>query len=308
METKIIKDTALKDKILGNIKSEIIRLEKKHDKKPGIAFIGFMGVPLGKYNIPFHVHLAEELRFKVYNEVQPDDINESELFKKIDELNNNDEIHAIVLLQPLPQHLIPVRIVNRIDPRKEVEGFHPLNMMGTLMPDIVDSSYPMCLPTALHELFKSNDILVKEESEWVLLLDDEFFSNQLVNLVTRTAFTRAVPRDSILTIINRNSQKLIEHCKRADYLVVVTKEPEYVQAEWLKPGVCIIDIYSNLVKEVPSKKDPGRLVPVIRGGVNVESVLNTAGAILPIPGGLMSVVLAILLRNALTSFVNTLQA
>ena len=267
-----------------------------------------MGVPLGKYNIPFHVHLAEELRFKVYNEVQPDDINESELFKKIDELNNNDEIHAIVLLQPLPQHLIPVRIVNRIDPRKEVEGFHPLNMMGTLMPDIVDSSYPMCLPTALHELFKSNDILVKEESEWVLLLDDEFFSNQLVNLVTRTAFTRAVPRDSILTIINRNSQKLIEHCKRADYLVVVTKEPEYVQAEWLKPGVCIIDIYSNLVKEVPSKKDPGRLVPVIRGGVNVESVLNTAGAILPIPGGLMSVVLAILLRNALTSFVNTLQA
>ncbi|MCK5080001.1 MAG: hypothetical protein KAR09_08655, partial [Bacteroidales bacterium] len=144
------------------------------------------------------------------------------------------------------------------------------------------------------------------DDEWVLLLDEEFFSNQLVNMVTRTAFTKAVPKDCILTIINRKSQKLIEHCKRADYLVVVTKEPEYVQVEWLKPGVCIIDIYSNLVKEVPSKKDPGRLVPVIRGGVNVESVLNTAGAILPIPGGLMSVVLAILLRNALTSFVTTL--
>jgi len=308
METKIIKDTALKDKILGGVKSEIARLDGIYDKRPGIAFIGFIGVPLGKYNIPFHVSLADEIGFKVFNEIQPDDINEAELFKRIDELNNNDEIHAIVLLQPLPKHLIPVRIVNRIDPRKEVEGFHPLNMMGTLMPDIVEQSYPMCLPTALYELFKSNEIQVKKDDEWVLLLDEEFFSNQLVNMVTRTAFTKAVPKDCILSILNRNSQKLIEHCKRADYLVVVTKESEYVQAEWLKPGVCIIDIYSNLVKEVPSKKDPGRLVPVIRGGVNVESVLNTAGAILPIPGGLMSVVLAILLRNALTSFVNTLQA
>ena len=306
METKIIKDTALKDKILANVKSEIIRLEKKHDKKPGIAFVGFMGVPLGKYNIPFHVNLAEGLGFKVFNEIQPDDINESELFKRIDELNNNDEIHAIVLLQPLPQHLIPVRIVNRIDPLKEVEGFHPQNMMKTLMSDIAENCQPMCLPTALYELFISNEIEVRKDDEWVLLLDEEFFTNQLVNMVTRTAFTKAVPKDCILTIINRKSQKLIEHCKRADYLVVVTKEPEYVQVEWLKPGVCIIDIYSNLVKEVPSKKDPGRLVPVIRGGVNVESVLNTAGAILPIPGGLMSVVLAILLRNALTSFVNTL--
>ena len=308
METKIIKDVTLKDKILGEVKSEIVRLEEIHNKRPGIAFVGFMGVPLGKYNIPFHVQLAEGLGFHVFNEIQPDDIVEADLFQRIDELNRNDEIHAIVLLQPLPEHLIPVRIVNRIDPRKEVEGFHPLNMMGTLMPDIVEQFYPMCLPTALYELFKSNDIQVKEESEWVLLLDDEFFSNQLVNMVTRTAFTRAVPKDCILSIINRNSQKLIEYCRRADYLVVVTKEPEYVQAEWLKPGVCIIDIYSNLVKEVPSKKDPGRLVPVIRGGVNVESVLDKAGAILPIPGGLMSVVLAILLRNALTSFVNAIQA
>ncbi|NQT77768.1 MAG: hypothetical protein HQ565_08640 [Bacteroidetes bacterium] len=277
--TKIIKDVTLKDKILGEVKSEIFRLEEIHHKRPGIAFVGFMGVPLGKYNIPFHVQLAEELGFQVFNEIQPDDITEADLFKRIDGLNRNDQIHAIVLLQSLPEHLIPVRIVNRIDPRKEVEGFHPLNMMGTLMPDIVEESYPMCLPTALHELFKSNAIQVKEESEWVLLLDDEFFSNQLVNMVTRTAFTRAVPKDCILTIINRNSQKLIEHCRRADYLV----------------------------KEVPSKKDPGRLVSVIRGGVNVESVLHKAGAILPIPGGLMSVVLAILLRNALTSFVNTIQ-
>ena len=82
MEAKIIKDVALKDKILGEVKSEIIRLEEIHNKRPGIAFVGFMGVPLGKYNIPFHVQLAEGLGFQVFNEIQPDDITEADLFKQ----------------------------------------------------------------------------------------------------------------------------------------------------------------------------------------------------------------------------------
>ena len=95
---------------------------------------------------------------------------------------------------------------------------------------------------------------------------------------------------------------MVEHCKRADVLVVVTKTPEYIQPEWLKPGVCIIDIYSNLVREVPSKADPSKLVPVIRGGVKVDSVNKIAGVLLPIPGGLMMVVMAILFRNTVISF------
>lgn len=306
MKTKVIKDAGLKDQILGEVKRKIETLEAKHHKRPGIAFIGFMGVPLGKYNIPFHVQMAKVLGFEVFDETQADDISEEELFRHIDELNKNDDIHAIVLLQPLPKHLIPVRIMNRIDPRKEVEGFHPQNMINTLMPDIAENAYPMCLPTALYELIKSNEISMKKDDEWVLLLDDEFFSNQLVNMVTRAAFIKAVPEDNILTIVNRNSEKLPEYCKRADFLVVVTKEPEYVRAEWLKEGVCIIDIYSNLIKEVPSKKDPGKLVPIVRGGVNVESVQNIAGAILPIPGGLMTIVLAILFRNAVSVFVKNI--
>ncbi len=303
METKVIKDTGLKDHILGKVKMEIETLAANHQKRPGIAFIGFMGVPLGKYNIPFHIGMAESLGFRVYNETQPDDISEEDLFRKIDELNNNDEIHAIVLLQPLPGHLIPVRIMNRINPDKEVEGFHPQNMLKTQMPDIAENALPMCLPTALFELFRSNGIKSKKDDEWVLLLDEEFFENQLVNMVTRTAFMKAVPYDNVLTVVNKNSEKIKYYCGRADFLVVVTKEPEYVQADWLKKGVCIIDIYANLVKEIPAKKDPDRMVPVVRGGVNVESVQNKAKAILPIPGGLMNIVLAILFQNALKTFV-----
>lgn len=305
--TKVIKDIALRDRILSEVKAKIIRSENMYGGKPGIAFIGFMGVPLGKYNIPFHINLAKQMGFRVFNEVQVDDIQEKDLFEVIDRLNMNDEIHAIVLLQPLPAHLVPIRIMNRIASKKEVEGFHPQNMLKALMPDIAGNAHPMCLPTALEELFKSNKITIKKDEEWVLLLDKEFFSNQLVNMVTRSAFIKAVPDDCILTIVNRKSDKLKDYCARADFLVVVTKEPEYIQASWLKEGVCIIDIYANLIKEVPSKEDPSRLVPIVRGGVNVESIQGIASAILPIPGGLMTIVLAILFRNAVNAFVDAMQ-
>ncbi len=305
METKVLKGNKLQEKVLSEVKNEIKKLKEKYNKIPGIAFIGFLGVPLGKYNIPLHIQMAKNLGFYVFSEIKPENVKEDELFELIDKLNKNKNIHAIVLLQPLPIHLNSVRITNRIDPDKEIEGFHPKNMLSTLMPDARENKYPMCLPTALFELFKNGGVQVRKDQEWVFVLDDDFFSNTFTNMIVRTASIKAVPRDNSVTIVNKNSKNLIEHCKRADYLVIVTKSPEYVQAEWLKPGVCIIDVYANLVKEIPSKKYPNRLIPIIRGGVNVDAVKNIADTILPIPGGLMSMVLAILFRNVLISFKNS---
>lgn len=306
METKIIKGDLIQQKIFTDVKTEILTIKEKYHKVPGIAFIGFSGIPLGKYNIPLHVNLAESLGFNVFKEIKSEDTTEEELFELIEELNHRVDLHAIVLLQPLPKHLIPIRIVNKINPEKEVEGFHPLNMLGNLMQEIQTNKYPMCLPEALFEMFKEAEIEIQKDQEWVFVLDDEFFTNSLTNMIVRTAAAKVVPKESPVTYINKNSVKLAEHISRADYLVIVSKYPEYVQADWLKPGVCIIDIYSNLVKEVPSKNDPNRLVPVIRGGVNVKSVEGIAGAILPIPGGLMTVVMAILFRNTVLAFNNDL--
>jgi len=302
METKIIKGSALQEKVMNEVASEIIKLKKEHNRLPGIAFIGFLGVPLGKYNIPLHVNMARNLGFNVIQEVKAEDVTEDDLFELIDKLNNDDDIHAIVLLQPLPVHLNSVKITARIDPDKEVEGFHAMNMMSTMMPDVRKPRYPMLLPTALNELFKSEGIQFQKDEEWVFVLDDEFFSNPFTHMIVRTAAYKTVPGNNVTTIINKESCNLVDHIQRADYLVIVTKHPKYIQPEWLKPGVCIIDVYANLVKEIESKKYPGKIVPVIRGGVNVESVKGIAKAILPIPGGLMSMVLALLFRNTLIAF------
>ena len=306
METKIIKGDLIKDKIFSEVKSEVERLQEKYHEAPGIAFLGFMCVPLAKYNIPMHIHLAQTMGFRVFTEILANESVEEDVFKVIDRLNENDEIHAIVLLQPLPLHLNPVRIVHRISPVKEVEGFHPVNMMGTMVPDIQTSRYPMCLPTALFEMMTEAEFQLQKDQEWVFLLDDEFLSNTLTKMIVRAAASRVVPNDCAVTFVNKDSKNLVEYCRQADILAVVTKFPEYIQPEWLKPGVCIIDIYSNLVKEVPSKTDPAKMVPVIRGGVNVTSVNNIASAILPIPGGLMTVVMAILFRNTVIAYKNSI--
>lgn len=193
METKILKGIKLQEKVLSKVRQEIVALNKEYGLKPGIAFIGFMGVPLGKYNIPLHVNMAKVLGFNVFSETKPELVTEGELFELIDTLNEDGDIHAIVLLQPLPRHLNSVRITNRINPDKEVEGFHPQNILSTILPDARVSKYPMCLPTALYELFKEGEVQVQKDREWVFVLDDEFLLNPFTSMIVRSASIKAVP-------------------------------------------------------------------------------------------------------------------
>lgn len=308
METFILKGDHPKEAILIETKSEIAALKEKYGRVPGISFIGFKGVPLAKYSIPLHVNLAEALGFKVSLTMKEENVTEEDLFRLIDSLNSDNEIHAICILQPIPPHLNAMRIVNRVDVIKEVEGFHPQNLLSTMLPEVLPGRYPMCLPTALEMIFADAGITTHNDQEWVFLLDDEFLHNDLTNMIVRTAAMTVIPKDCPVTFVNKNSRNIVEHCKRADILIIVTKFAEYVQPEWLKPGVCIIDIYSNLVKEVPSKNDPAMIVPIIRGGIHIDKAQGIAGAILPIPGGLMTVVLALLMRNSVMAFRNHLNS
>lgn len=119
MDTKIIRGDFIKDKIFNELKSEITEFQELYNMAPGIAFIGFSCVPFAKYNIPLHVQMAQSIGFRVFTEIIPNDASEQDVFDVIDRLNTLNEVHALVLLQPIPEHLNPVRIVNRIDPDKD---------------------------------------------------------------------------------------------------------------------------------------------------------------------------------------------
>ena len=165
METKILKGETAKSRILAETRTAITDLKTRFGKTPGIAFIGFEGVPLSKYTIPLHVHLAEELGFNVHLEILPENVTEEELFARTRRLNTDEDIHAVVVLQPVPKHLNGLRISNSIIPEKEVEGFHPMNILGTLLPEVIANKYPMCLTSALAEIFMEAGIKPGKDQE-----------------------------------------------------------------------------------------------------------------------------------------------
>lgn len=303
METRILNGAVYKDEIFGRIKNEIATLQRAHKGVPAITFIAPVGhEPLMKYTIGLHEQAARGLGFSVKTETVRADASEELLLDIVDKQNEDDSVHAIVLLQPMPKQLNAIRIINRIRPEKEVEGFHEKHLITMLQRESGKIRYPMVLPTALNELFAMAGIEKKDSSNWLFVADDEFFTRPFTNMVVKTACPQVVPDTCSLTIINKNSSMLVDHLRMTDYLFVISKCPGYLRGEWLKPGVCIVDVYSNLVSEVPSSKNPGTIIPVIRGGVTQDAVNQVAGILAPCPGGLMPLVLAILFSNALKAF------
>lgn len=302
METQILQCQKIQERIFGEVRTNVLSLKQSGRRLPGIAFVAFEGVALAKYSIPLHLKVAQDAGFHVLHEILPADVALHHVYEVIDRFNLDDTIDAIVIMQPLPAHLDPMLVENRIDVRKEVEGFHPLNMLGTMVPQIGVNPYPMCLPEALKLIYEEAHISIEKDQAWLFILDDEFFSNPLTSMIVRTCAAKVVPKDSPLMVVNKEAARLGDFCKQSDFVVVVSKHPTYLDPGWLKQGCHLIDIYSNLVREVPSKADPAKLVPVIKGGVSVEAVSGIAASIIPIPGGLMTVVLALLLRNTLIAF------
>ncbi|MBT8253287.1 MAG: hypothetical protein HKN00_13925 [Flavobacteriaceae bacterium] len=303
MKTKILNGTEYQQGIFNEIKTKIQEFNKKYNEVPGIAFIACVGhLPLMKYTIPLHENAAKQLGFKVKVETLPHTVDQEVFFALVEKLNMDKEIHAIVLLQPVPKHINALDVIEKINRDKEIEGFHPQNVIDTLIKGVFKTKYPMCLPVSLIELFKHFNVQIKAGQDLVFVADQDFITDPFRSLILRTSSSQVIPEGCAFSIINSDNKKIRDYCKKADFLFVLSEKPEFLSPEWLKPGVCIVDIYSNLVNEIPSKKDPNVLIPIIRGGVNTKSIMNIAGSIAPCPGGLMPVLMAVLLRNACTAF------
>ncbi|MBS2211996.1 hypothetical protein KEM09_11305 [Carboxylicivirga mesophila] len=302
MAAEIINGAGFQQQVFAEIQAEVSAMQRQHQPTPGIAFIAFVDhLPLMKYTIPLHTEAARALGFQVSLETCSASSGEEAMLKVIEQLNADESVHAIVLLQPVPKHINAINLIKHINSSKEVEGFHPQNILATQVHGVFGTRYPMCLPMAFFELFKYAGIKVERGQEFVFVADQDFISNPFRSLILKTASLQVIPQGCSYTLVNADNERIEDYCKRADYLFVVSEQPEFVKPEWLKKGVCIIDIYSNLVKEVASKKNPDVMIPVIRGGVSKEAVMPVAGKIAPCPGGLMPVLLAVLLRNALNA-------
>jgi len=260
------------------IKKEILLLKEKTKKAPGLSVI-----LIGDY-APSQIYVKNKEKNSkevgINSEVikYPKDITEQEVLNKIKELNNNPEVSGILVQLPLPKHINKEKIINAIHPKKDVDGFNPINV-GNLA-----SGYEAIIPCTplgcLHLIKKIEKNLTGKHA--VVIGRSNLNGKPMAQLLLRENCT--------VTIVHSKTKDLKAECQKADILVAAVGKDNLVKGDWVKKDSIIIDVGINKVEEK------------IVGDVDFESVKEKVKAITPVPGGVGPMTIACLLKNTLECF------
>ena len=274
---KIIDGKAISAQIREEIAREVKDFEGKNGVKPGLAVIIVGENPASKVYVRNKKKACEDVGF--YSEVieMPEQTSEAELLSVIDKLNADSKIHGILVQLPLPKHINEESVLLRIDPKKDVDAFHPFNV-GKIMTG--GYSFVPCTPAGVMELIKRSGVELRGK-ECVIVGRS--------NIVGK-------PADATVTICHSKTKDLAEVCRRADVLVAAIGKPEFFGADMVKDGAVVIDVGIN-------RREDGKLV----GDVNFAEVEPKASYITPVPGGVGPMTITMLLRNTLTAAKMTLK-
>jgi methylenetetrahydrofolate dehydrogenase (NADP+)/methenyltetrahydrofolate cyclohydrolase len=295
MTAKLIKGTEIREEILAEIEQEVKEIKEKHGVVPGLVTILVGDNPASVSYVTLKIKTAKRLGFKEVQDTRPADISEKELLDLIDKYNKDDSIHGILVQLPLPKHIDEKKVINAIDPDKDVDGFHPVNV-GRLMIGGDEVKFPPCTPAGIQELIVRAGVETKG-AEVVVVGRSNIVGKPIAVMMMQ----KGRGANSTVTVVHTATKDLAAHCKRADILIVAAGVPGLVKPEWIKPGACVIDVGVNRVGEKPSKKDPNKMVPILRGDVDFEAAKEIAGWITPVPGGVGPMTITMLMRNTLRS-------
>lgn len=295
MAATLIKGTEIREEILEEITAEVAEIKEKHGKVPGLVTILVGENPASLSYVSLKIKTADRVGFKEVQDNQPDDISEADLLALIDKYNNDDTIHGILVQLPLPKHIDEKKVLNAIDPDKDVDGFHPVNV-GRLMIGGSEVKYPPCTPAGIQEMIVRAGVKT-EGAEVVVVGRSNIVGKPIANMMLQ----KGDGANATVTVVHTRTKDLEGHCKRADILIVAAGVPDLVKPEWIKPGACVIDVGVNRVGEKPSKKNPDKMVAILKGDVDFEKAKEIAGCITPVPGGVGPMTITMLMWNTLHS-------
>ena len=293
MSAKIISGTEIRKQILEEIKAEVTEIKEKHGVVPGLVTILVGQNPASISYVTLKIKTANQLGFHEIQDDQSPDISEEDLLGLIDKYNNDDSIHGILVQLPLPKHIDEKKILNAIDPDKDVDGFHPVNV-GRLMIGGDEVRFPPCTPAGIQEMIVRTGVETSG-AEVVVVGRSNIVGKPIANMMLQ----KGPGANSTVTVVHTRTKDLAAHCKRADILIVAAGVPGLVKPEWIKPGACVIDVGVNRVGEKPSAKDPSRMVAILRGDVDFDAAKEIAGSITPVPGGVGPMTITMLMKNTL---------
>jgi len=294
MTAKLIKGTEIREEILKEIADEVKEIKEKYDAVPGLVTILVGENPASISYVTLKIKTANQLGFKEIQDSQPEDISESDLLGLIDRYNRDDSIHGILVQLPLPKHLDEKKVLNAIDPDKDVDGFHPVNV-GRLMIGGSEVKFPPCTPAGIQEMIVRSGVQTSG-AEVVVVGRSNIVGKPIANMMLQ----KGEGANATVTVVHTRTKELAAHCKRADILIVAAGVPDLVKPEWIKPGACVIDVGVNRVGEKVSEKT-GKKVAILKGDVDFDKAKEVAGYITPVPGGVGPMTVTMLMKNTLKS-------
>ncbi len=283
MTAQIISGTEVARQIREELKKEIADLKSKHNLVPGLATILVGADPASKVYVGQKEKACLELG--IYSERRdiPAETTENQLLELVARLNKEPKIHGILIQIPLPKHINEAKVLYAIDPRKDVDGFHPTNL-GKLM--IGEPDFIPCTPHGIQQLIVRSGIPT-DGAEVVVLGRSNIVGKPIANIMLQ----KAKGANSTVTVCHTATKDVAFHTRRADILIVAAGKPRAVTADMVKEGVVVIDVGVN---EIGKTADGKR---ILAGDVDYEPVKAKAKAITPVPGGVGPMTITMLMLN-----------
>ncbi len=294
MGAKIISGTEIAAQIREELKQEVVLMKEEHGLVPGLVTILVGKNPASVSYVTGKQKTAHELGFYSMQDDQPEDISEADLLALVDKYNKDPKVHGILVQLPLPKHINEKKVLNAIDPDKDVDCFHPVNV-GRLVIGGEEARFKPCTPAGIQELIVRSGF---ETSGAEVVVVGR--SNIVGKPIALIMMQKGKGANSTVTVVHTGSKSMEAHCRRADILIVAAGVPGLVKPEWIKPGACVIDVGVNRVGEKKSEKT-GKMVPILKGDVDFEAAKEIAGAITPVPGGVGPMTITMLMKNTVMS-------
>jgi len=276
LDTQLIDGKAVAAELRREIAGKVAARVSADLPRPGLAVVLVGEDPASQVYVRSKVKACEEVGFLSRNHTLPVDTTQSELLELIDSLNADEEVHGILVQLPLPEQIDVQAVIERIDPAKDVDGFHPYNLgrlagrAPTLRP---------CTPYGCMRLLAASGIDPAGKKAVVVGAS---------NIVGRPVALELLMAKATVTICHSRTVDLPGELAQADIVIAAVGIPKFIKGEWLKPGAVVIDVGIN-------RLDNGKLV----GDVDFDSALGRVAAITPVPGGVGPMTIACLLQNTL---------
>jgi len=287
MTAKIIKGSEVAKEIREELKQEIADLKAKHNVVPGLVTVLVGADPASQVYVGAKEKTSKELGIYSERHDLPAETSQEDLLALIDKLNKNPKINGILVQLPLPKHINSTKVLYAIDPEKDVDGFHPVNV-GKLM--IGEPNYIPCTPHGVWQLLIRSGVQI-EGAEVVVVGRSNIVGKPVANILLQ----KNKNANATVTVCHTRTKDLNFHTKRADIIIAAAGKPKAITADMVKDGVVVIDVGVNQIGKTAEGKR------ILAGDVDFDAVKEKASAITPVPGGVGPMTITMLMVNTVHS-------